>query len=342
MTEQRVLVTGGTGYIGGELIDQLLKKGWAVNTTVRSKAKSESRLRNRWPDAGDRLQIFEADLMSDSGWAEANQGCTHVAHVASPFPMAVPSNADELIVPAREGTLRALRFAKDAGVTRFVQTSSAAAIAYGHGGAKTLFDQNDWTNLDAPNVAPYIQSKTVAERAARDWVLENAPEMEFCSVNPVAVLGPVENDDLSTSVEMIKMLMDGSVPLIPNMGIGVVDVRDVAKTHLLALEAPAETVNGERFPASQSFLWMADMAATLRQRVPEHAKKVPTGNMPDFLVKILALFMAEMKQVKGELGNLRDVDGSHTTKTLGFDYIPAEQSIEDTARSLVAHGIIKG
>ncbi|MEO1045000.1 MAG: NAD-dependent epimerase/dehydratase family protein [Pseudomonadota bacterium] len=338
----RALVTGGTGYIGGELIDQLLHKGWQVNTTVRSKAKSEDRLHQRWSDAGDRLQIFEADLMSDAGWSEANQGCSHVAHVASPFPMAVPKNADELIIPAREGTLRALRFARDAGVTRFVQTSSAAAIAYGHGGAKTHFDQNDWTNLNAPGVAPYIQSKTVAERAARDWVAENAPDMLFCSVNPVAVLGPVENDDLSTSIEMVKKLMDGSIPLIPNMGIGVVDVRDVAKAHVLALEAAAEKVRGERFPASQSFLWMADMAETLRRRVPEYAKKVPSGNMPDFLVKLLALFMEEMKQVKGELGNLRDVDGTHTTRTLGFDYIPAEQSIEDTARSLVAHGIIKG
>lgn len=341
MAKGRVLVTGGTGYIAGELIDQLLSNGWSVNTTVRSKAKSEARLRGRWPGAGDRLQVVEADLMSDTGWADANAGCSHVAHVASPFPLSVPQHADELVIPAREGTLRALRFAHAAGVTHFVQTSSAAAIAYGHGGTKTHFDETDWTNLNTPNVPPYIQSKTVAEKAAREWVADNAPDMAFCSVNPVAVFGPVANDDLSTSVEIVKKMMDGSIPLMPNMGIGVVDVRDVARMHMLALEAPAEKISGERFPASQSFLWMAEMADILRQRVPEYSVKIPTRNMPDFLVKLLALFMPEMKQIKGELGSVRDVDGSHGSRVLGFDYIPAEQSLEDTARSLVDQGIVK-
>ena len=162
-----VLVTGGTGYIAGELIDQLLGKGWCVRTTVRSKRKSEARLRGRWPGAGDQLFVFEADLENDAGWALANEGCTHVAHVASPFPVGVPKHEDELVVPAREGTLRALRFSKDAGVAHFVQTSSSAAIAYGHSPSKTAFDESDWTNLSAPDVQPYVKSKTIAERAAR-------------------------------------------------------------------------------------------------------------------------------------------------------------------------------
>ena len=212
-----VLVTGGTGYIGGEVIDQLLAAGKTVHTTVRNKAKSEARLRERWPDAGERLKVFQADLMSDDGWAEANAGCDAVAHVASPFPLGVPRDKDELVIPAREGTLRALKFAKEAGITRFVQTSSAAAIAYGQP-EKDHFDYTDWTNLTA-GVPPYIESKTVAERAARDWVALHAPDMIFCSVNPVAVFGPVENDDLSTSVEMVKQLIDGTIPTLPNMGI---------------------------------------------------------------------------------------------------------------------------
>lgn len=336
---ETVLVTGGTGYIGGELIDQLLAAGKTVHTTVRNLAKSEPRLRSRWPDAGGRLKVFECDLMSDDGWAQANAGCDAVAHVASPFPLAVPKNKDELVVPAREGTLRALRFAKDAGVNRFVQTSSAAAIAYGHP-QQDHFDYTDWTNIDA-GVAPYIESKTVAERSAREWVAENAPGMVFCSVNPVAVFGPVVNDDLSTSIEMIKQMSDGSIPAIPNMGISVCDVRDVAKAHALALDAPADLVRGERFPAATKFMWMDDMGKVLRARAPELTAKIPTRKMPDWVVKMLAPFVPAMKQVRSELGNVRDVSGKHTEEILGFQFIDPEQTLEDTLRSLVEHGIVK-
>lgn len=334
-----VLVTGGTGYIGGEVIDQLLAKGYSVNTTVRNAAKSEPRLRARWPEAGERLKIFQADLMNDEGWAEANAGCDAVAHVASPFPLGIPKNKDDLVVPATEGTLRALKFAKAAGIDRFVQTSSAAAIAYGQK-HKNHFDYTDWTDL-SEGVPPYIESKTVAERSARDWVAKNAPGMVFCSINPVAVFGPVYDDDLSTSVEMVKKVMDGSIPMAPNMGICVTDVRDVAEAHVRAIEAPAEKVRGERFPTSEKFMWIEEMAETLRARAPELAAKTPTRRMPDFLVKLLALFMPEMKQIKSELGNVRDVSGKHTEDVLGFTYIPAEQTLEDTARSLALHGIVK-
>ena len=336
---QTVLVTGGTGYIAGELIDQLLEAGKNVHTTVRHAAKSEPRLRGRWPDAGERLKVFQADLMSDAGWAEANAGCDAVAHVASPFPLAVPRNKDELIVPAREGTLRALRFAKEAGVERFVQTSSAAAIAYGQP-EKDHFDHTDWTRIEA-GVPPYIESKTVAEKAARDWVAENAPEMVFCSVNPVAVFGPVVNDDLSTSIEMVKLMSDGSIPAIPNMGISVCDVRDVAKTHTAALDAPADLVRNERFPTATKFMWMTEMADALRARAPELAGKVAKRKMPDWIVKMLAPFVPAMKQVRGELGNVRDVSGHHTEEVLGFTFIEPEQTLEDTLRSLVTQGIVK-
>ena len=334
-----VLVTGGTGYIGGEVIDRLLAKGYTVHTTVRDAAKSEPKLRRRWPDAGEKLKVFSADLLSDDGWAEANAGCDAVAHVASPFPLDVPKNADDLIIPARDGTLRALEFAHKAGVKRFVQTSSAAAIAYGQPD-KDHFDYTDLTDLTT-NPPPYIQSKTVAERAARDWVAQNAPDMVFCSINPVAVFGPVYDDDMSTSVEMVKKIVDGSIPLIPNMGICITDVRDVGEAHVRALEAPAETVRGERFPTSQKFMWIREMADTIRARVPQHAGKVPTRRMPDWLAKFLALFMPEMRQIKGELGNVRDVSGRHTEEKLGFTYIPAEQTLEDTVKSLVAKGIVK-
>ena len=334
-----VLVTGGTGYIGGEIIDQLLAKGYAVRTTVRDAARGEARLRERWPDAGERLQVFGANLLLDDGWAEACAGCEAILHVASPFPMKVPKSADELVIPAREGTLRVLEFGRDAGIGRFVQTSSAAAIAYGQP-EETHFDHTDWTDLTA-KPPPYIQSKTVAERAARDWVAVHAPDMIFCSINPVAVFGPVYDDDLSTSVAMLKKIADGSMPLAPNMGICVADVRDVAAAHIRALEADAKTVRGERFPVSEKFLWIPEMAEIMRRRVPEHAAKVPTRAMPDWLVHILALFLPEMRQIRGELGNVRDVSGKHTEERLAFTFIPAEQTIEDTVRSLAANSLLK-
>ncbi|MEL7196882.1 MAG: NAD-dependent epimerase/dehydratase family protein [Pseudomonadota bacterium] len=338
---QTILVTGGTGFIGGELIDQLLSQGKTVHTTVRNTAKSEPRLRARWPDAGDRLKVFQADLENDAGWADACAGCDAVAHVASPFPLAVPKDENELIVPAREGALRAARFAHEAGVKRFVLTSSAASIAYGHPATKTQFSKDDWTQTSNPEVAAYAKSKTIAEKSAREWVAANAPDMVFCSVNPVAVFGPIENDDLSTSIEMVQKLLDGSIPLAPNMGIGVVDIRDVVTAHVAALELPDEKVRDGRFPLQDKFMWLKDMAATLKQRAPELARKAPTKSMPDFLVKLLAPFMAEMKTLKSELGVMRDVDGTHSAQTLGFEYIPAEQTLEDTARSLAEHGVIK-
>lgn len=338
---ETVLVTGGTGYIGGELIDKLLAAGKSVHTTVRNTDKSEQRLRARWPGAGDRLKVFQADLENDAGWAEACAGCDAVAHVASPFPLAVPKDENELIVPAREGALRAVKFAHEAGVKRFVLTSSAAAIAYGHPVSKTQFDNSDWTVTENPEVAPYAKSKTIAERAARDWSADNAPDMVFCSVNPVAVFGPIANNDLSTSIELVQKLLDGSIPMAPNMGIGVVDVRDVVQAHMAALELPDDQVRNGRFPLQDKFLWLREMSAVLRERAPELAKKAPTKRMPDIIVKLLAPFMSEMNTLKRELGKTRDVDGSHSAKTLGFEYIPSEQTLEDTARSLAEHGIIK-
>lgn len=255
-----VLVTGGSGYIAGFLIRQLIENGWTVNTTVRS-LKREDEVRGWLQVDNSKLRFFAADLENDAGWAEAMAGCSHVAHVASPFPLDVPKHADDLVVPAREGALRALRFARGAGVRRFVLTSSMAAIAYGHGQDRELYDESDWTNLDNPGVMPYPRSKTVAERAARDWVAAEGGDLEFASVNPAAVFGPLLSDDLSTSIELVKQLLEGKVPMCPDIGFGIIDVRDVADLHYRALTAP--DIRNERYVCSGPFLKMIDVANIL-------------------------------------------------------------------------------
>lgn len=348
-----ILVTGGSGYIAGFLIQQLLAEGWTVHTTVRSLDK-EAKLRAELGGTPGTLQVFAADLMSDAGWAEATAGCSHVAHVASPFPPAAPRHEDDLIVPARDGALRALRAARDAGVRRFVLTSSAAAIAYGHGASGNVgsrrgslanpFTEADWTDVNGPNVYAYVKSKTIAERAARDWVVAEGGGIEFVSVNPAAVLGPVLSGDISASIEMVRQLLIGALPGCPDLGFGVVDVRDVADLHVRALTAPTVSDSfgpGERFVCSGPFLKMIDVARILKDRLGPEARKVPTRRLPDWLVRIAALFNPMVRAVASELGNVRAMDASHAREVLGWVPRPAEETIVDCARSLIDLGVVR-
>jgi dihydroflavonol-4-reductase len=332
------LVTGGSGYIAGFLIRQLIDNGWTVHTTVRS-LKREAEVRGWLGVDNARLRFFAADLENDAGWAEAMAGCSHVAHVASPFPLDVPKHADELVVPAREGALRALRFAKAAGVKRFVLTSSMAAIAYGHGKGRDIYSEADWTNLDNPEVMPYPRSKTVAERAARDWARMEGGGMEFASVNPAAVFGPLLSDYLSTSIELVKQLLEGKVPMCPDIGFGIIDVRDVADLHYRALTAPG--IHDERYVCSGPFLKMIDVANLLHANLGEQARNVPKRKMPDWLLKLFALVRPELKQLVAELGNVRGGDSSHAIKTLGWTMRTPEEAILATAHSLIERGIVK-
>jgi dihydroflavonol-4-reductase len=332
-----ILVTGGSGFIAGYLIRQLAAEGWTINATIRSLDK-EGKVRALIGVPEAQLRFFAADLTNDAGWAEAVAGCGHVAHVASPFPAAAVKHEDELIVPAREGALRALRFARDAGVKRFVMTSSMAAIAYGHKG-RTRFTEADWTDVDADDIYPYVKSKTIAERAARDWVAAEGGALEFCTVNPSAVLGPVWGDDFSASIEVVKKLLEGALPGYPRLGFGIVDVRDVADLHVRVLNAP--DMAGERFVCSGPFYMMDEVGRVLRDRLGSEARKVPTRKLPDFVVRLFALFDPVVRQVTGELGKIRDGDSTHACEVLGWKMRPAEESIVDTARSLIDLGLVK-
>lgn len=337
-----ILVSGGSGYIAGFLIQQLLTEGWTVHTTVRSLSR-EAALRPLLGGTPETLKFFAADLMADAGWAEAMAGCSHVAHVASPFSSEAPKHEDELIVPAREGVLRALRFAKAAGVQRFIQTSSVAAIAYGHGGrgggGRHHFTEADWTNIDSPDVYAYVKSKTIAERAARDWMAANGSGMEFLSINPSAVLGPVWTSDFSASIELVKQLLSGALPGCPDIGFGIVDVRDVADLHVRALTEPG--LDGERFIAAGPFLKMIEVARILKAGMPLQGRRVPVRGLPNWLVRVSAVFNPVVRQVTGELGNVRDASAEHALQRLGWRTRPVEQSILDCAKSLIERGVVR-
>jgi len=332
------LVTGGSGYIGGFIIQQLARENWQVNTTIRSLAK-EAHVRAALNVPADQLHFFAADLTNDAGWAEAVAGCSHVVHVASPLPSGAVKHEDDLIVPAREGALRAVRFAAAAGVKRVVLTSSVAAIAYGHPTSVERFTEDMWTNLNGPAINAYAKSKTIAERAARDWVAANGGAMEFCSVNPSVVLGPVRSDDFSPSIEAVKKLLEGSLPGLPNLSLGIVDVRDVADLHVRALTAP--NMAGERFIASVPSMSMVQIAQTLRDHLGAEARKVPTRRLPDLVLRIAAIFDPIVRQVTGELGKTREMDATHAMTVLGWETRPPAQSVIDTARSLIDLGIVK-
>ncbi|MFZ4748277.1 MAG: NAD-dependent epimerase/dehydratase family protein [Sphingomonas sp.] len=333
-----VLVSGGSGYIAGFLIRQLVAEGWMVRATVRSLSR-EAEVRARLGVDNARLNFFAADLSADAGWAEAMAGCTHVAHVASPFPPKAVEHADELIVPARDGTLRALCAARAAGVTRFVLTSSAAAIAYGHPPGKTTFTEADWSDPTNPDCSPYAQSKTIAERAARDWIAAEGGAMEFVSINPSLVVGPVMDADVSTSIEAIEKMLSGALPGCPRLGFGVVDVRDLADLHVRALTAPG--IAGERFIASGKFLMLVDIAKVLKARLGLKARKVPTRTLPDFLVRLSAVFDPLVRSVLSELGRTRNMDASHVKAVLGWDTRSEEDSLVDCANSLIDKGLVK-
>jgi dihydroflavonol-4-reductase len=334
---ERVLVSGGSGYIAGFLIRQLLAEGWTVHATLRSLAR-EPALRQLLAVDDSRLKFFAADLNADAGWAEAMAGCSHVAHLASPLPSGVPRDADELIVPARDGALRALRAARDAGARRFVMTSSVAAVAYGRGRGVHHFTEADWTDPDRPGITAYIRSKAVAERAARDWVAREGGALEFCSINPSVVLGPVWSRDYSASVGIVKRLLDGSLRACPDIGFGIVDVRDVADLHVRALVAPG--MAGERFIASGRFVKLREMADLLRAALGAQAGRVTQRNVPDWLVRVAARFNPVARAVVGELGSVRHQDASHAQAVLGWATRPVEQSLLDCARSLLALGIV--
>src|SRR5215208_6838969 len=333
-----VLVTGGSGFLGGWCVIELLRRGYTVRTTVRSLSR-EPQVRaavGAEVDPGDRMTVLAADLTRDEGWAEAVRGCDYVLHVASPFPPKQPKDPDELIVPAREGTLRVLRAALDAGVKRVVVTSSVAAVR-ADGSEPRPLDERDWTDPDSPGLTPYVRSKTIAEQAAWDLVRERGEEDRLAVVNPGAIIGPVLNDDLSYSLQAVQRLLEGT-PGAPRLGFSLVDVRDVADLELKAMTAPE--AGGERFIAATRFLWMAEIGGVLRERLGEAAAKVPTRTIPNLLVRGMALFDPGIRSVVDGLGRRTDLSSEKARSVLGWAPRPIADTIAETGESLIRHGAV--
>ena len=330
---ETVLVTGGSGFIGGWCVVELLKRGYIVRTTIRSLSK-EAAVRAAIAaevDPGDRLSFFAATLTDDAGWDEAVAGCDYVLHVASPLGTRQPRDAQELIVPAREGALRALRAAAKAGVKRVVLTSSVSAASPEVRDGIT--DEAQWTDIAIADA--YSQSKTLAERAAWEFAAAH-PALEMVTVLTSMVIGPVLTPENMGSVQLIWRLIAGKVPGNPRLGFTLVDVRDVVDVHLRAMTTPE--AKGERFIVANRFMWMADVSKILRERLGAKAAKVPKGNLPSFVLRFMAMFDRTLRMVTPGLGRSGSFSSAKAQRLLGWTPIPVETSIVDCAESLIAKG----
>jgi nucleoside-diphosphate-sugar epimerase len=343
MSGERVLVTGGSGFLGAHCILQLLDAGYRVRTTVRSlkrEADVRAMLKIGGADTGEELSFVVTDLMKDTGWPEALAGCDYVLHIASPFPPNQPKNEDELIIPAREGTLRVLRAARDAGVKRVVLTSSIAAVSHGSQPANHLFTEEDWTDLNIGHLRPYIKSKTLAERAAWDFIAREGGALGLAVVNPGGICGPVLGADYSTSIQVVQRLMDGAAPGCPRLFFSIVDVRDVVDLHLRAMTNPI--ANGQRFLAvAGDSMTIQQIALILKRRLGDAARRVPTRKLPDWLVRLVSLADPSIAQFVPELGKPLNAANAKARNMLGWSPRSSEEAIVATAESLLQLGLLR-
>lgn len=336
----RVLVTGGTGFIGEWCVLALLEAGHEVRATVRDLGR-EAALREQLHAATQfddaRLSVVRADLVSDAGWPEAVAGCEYVLHVASPTLRSAPESEEAMVSAARDGVLRVLRAARDAGVRRVVLTSAFGAIGYGHPPRSTPYTEEDWTNVDA-DIPPYQRSKTLAERAAWRFIQEEGRGMELVAVHPVAVLGPLLGTDDPPSLRVVKGMLSGAMSICPPFGTSWVDVRDVAELHLRVMTDP--NAAGERWIASAGrSLRTIEVARILRRRLGDRAAKVPSRELPVWLARLLGRFSPPLRAIRPQLGQNFDGSPAKAERRLGWKPRPIEDTIAETAESILAHGM---
>lgn len=333
----QILVTGIGGFIAKHVARECLEAGHMVRGTMRD-TKRAATLQDLLAPFGKpgAVSFVQADLMSDEGWTAAMAGIDAVLHVASPFPSGNSKDESQIIRPALEGTLRVHRAAKAQGIKRFVQTSSAVAVAYGHPPGDHRFTAEDWSNLEGPGISAYAKSKTLAERAAREFISREAPEMHFTSINPGLVWGPLMDAELGTSVDLIRKILQRKYPAVPQLQIMAVDVRDVARMHRLAVDR--EITSGGRYLAVGGTPWMLDVCRALRDGLGAEGKRVPVRRLPDLVVRLGAFFDASLADAVPLLGRRMSFDTSPAERDFGIKFIPAEEAALASARTLIAFG----
>jgi dihydroflavonol-4-reductase len=340
MSDKLILLTGISGFIAKHCAVELLRAGYRVRGTVRSLGKADA-VRATLAKHCDvtKLEFAAVDLLSEAGWSEAAAGVYGVMHVASPFPLTQPKDENDLIRPAVDGTMRVLKAAVAAGANRFVQTSSTVAVMYGHGdGHPQPYTEEDWSNLNGSHVSAYAKSKTLAERAAREFVAGEGKSMHFSTVNPGFVLGPLLDNDAGTSADAIAMFMRGKYPGCPRLYFPAVDVRDIAKMHRLALETSEPS--GGRYLGVSEVASFREMMIPIKSKLGDKARKVPVRELPNFVIKLIAIFDPAARAVVPDLGKIMQVDNGRTRKVLGMDFIPVSEAAPAMARSLIETGVV--
>ncbi|SFV37471.1 Nucleoside-diphosphate-sugar epimerase [Devosia crocina] len=333
-----VLVTGISGFLGGHVALQLLAAGYRVRGSVRDLGK-EGRVRDTLGRAGadlSRLEVVALDLLSDTGWREAMADMRFLQHTASPFLLKTPKDPGEFVRPAVEGTRRAIEAALASDIERVVLTSSIAAIQYGHADYGRALSETDWTDPASPTTSAYARSKTLAEQEA--WRLMDAAGRhgDLAVVNPAAILGPLLDEDPGTSSVLVKRLLDGRLPAVPKLAMSIVDVRDVAALLVDAMTNPA--AGGERCIASEGTYWMSDIGAMLRPAFPD--RRIPTGELPTWLIRLVALFDGDLRDNMHEMGQMKRLVGTRGAERLGRPLISATDAAVATGQSLVRFGLV--
>lgn len=341
---ENVLVTGGTGFVGAQIILQLLQKGYNVKTTLRSissKNKVMDTLKSNGITSFDNLVFFEADLSKDDNWDEAMKNCDYVLSVASPVFFTMPKDENEVIRPAVDGIVRVLKVARNANVKRVVMTSNFGAVGFSNKNLNTVTTEADWTDSNEKGLSYYEKSKLLAERAAWDFIKQEGGNLEFATINPVAILGPSLSAHISGSFGILEHLLDGSMKAIPNIPLNIVDVRDVADLHIRAMTNP--NANGQRFIASaDGQISMPEIAALLKNKKPDVAKKVSTKTLPNGVIYLAALFNKQAKEGALLLRMSRNVSNTKAKSILGWKPIANnEETIIASINSMIKFGIIK-
>ena len=343
MTETKtVLVTGVTGFVAKHIVLELLRKGYRVIGSLRSDSRREEVRAAVRPHLGpggeldERLDFVTLDLDGDDGWTDAMSGADVLMHTASPLPMAQPRDENELVRPAVNGTLRALRAAHAAGIWRVVLTSSSGAVTNVPPEIrKERFDEEDWSDPSWPRITPYLKSKTLAERAAWDFVEDSAPGMELTVINPCLILGCPLDDRYGTSLRVIERLLRGKDPLLPNVGMSIVDVEDVARMHVRAITEP-RTV-GKRIIGAAGFMWLTEMARTLKDSYPQ--SRVALRTAPDLAIRLVGLFDRQIQSIVPLLSRRQELANARARELLDMDFIPAADSLRATARYIMERGL---